>query len=1075
MPSLSSGRWPALCCALVLSACGGGGGDSPAPAPAPPPPPPPADTTAPDTTLSATPGAVATSASGTFTVSSSETGSTFEASVDGGAYATVAATFTLSNLAQGAHSINVRARDATGNIDATPASFSWTIDSLAPDTTLATVTPVNAAVSSASFTFTSEAGATFEVAVDGGAFTAATSPLQLAALTDGAHGISVRARDTAGNLDATPSMFTWTVDTMIPDTTIVNSPAEISNAGSGSFTFSSNEPAAAFQVALDGAPFATAPNPYTFSGLSNGRHTFAVRAIDAAGNSDATPVPFAWTVDMQAPDTTITSAPPANSNSASATFVFLSEVDATYQVSVDGAAYVTAISPYQLTGIANGAHTLNVRAIDAAGNVDVTPASFSWQVDTSQPSARIVFPPAVSYTDASQLHVRGTASDAHVITGITVNGVAATSSDAFSTWSALVPIAAGDNNLVVSVTDSFGNTNANAAQVQVANRGVVLSGLSGIAWDAAHARVLTADGERDAIVALRASDGYATIFSDASHGTGPSGGFFVVAVDSTNNRAIALGGGEILYVDLTTGNRTVVPTDPFTPDTTFLAGITCNNPCTRLYSTAYAGPPNEVAVFSVDLITGVRTVISGGSFHLGSGPSLRSPTGLVLDTSQVAPRLLVTDTTMNAVMAVDVASGSRSVLSSALAPFTGGTGPAIDQPYGLTLDAANIRALVTNNVTGAPNQVVAVSLASGNRTVLPLTGTGSDYQVMAGVALDPINQRLFLSAYPRANVVQVDLATHQQTRFADSNVGTGPMIGVSSVLIDAYAPSPSLLASAFGGVVRIDLATGARNLIATTNFANGGPPFRPNYLQYDTRPGVPANRLFYTNTVSSSTMLYSLDVATGVSTTLSTTAAIPYTPHPELPLDGANGRLLINVEPTFGRSQVQQINVATGAAGPVLADSTIGAPTFGQLNAMALETVPGQPQRIIAMDGQSILYGINTANGSRTVVSSNAPVGSGPSLAYADSIAIDPATRRALLVSGSSNSILEVDLLTGNRTLVSGLNLDDQTLRGTGPRITPLWSRVAADFTSRIAFVTSGSDSILAVDLVSGDRVITAR
>ena len=125
----------ALSGALLMCACGGGGGGSPSPTPSPTPPPPVVDTTPPDTSLTATPAALVNSLSATFAASSTETGSTFEASLDGAAYSAVAASFTFNNLVDGPHTVNVRARDAASNADSTPATFSWTINTQAPDTT----------------------------------------------------------------------------------------------------------------------------------------------------------------------------------------------------------------------------------------------------------------------------------------------------------------------------------------------------------------------------------------------------------------------------------------------------------------------------------------------------------------------------------------------------------------------------------------------------------------------------------------------------------------------------------------------------------------------------------------------------------------------------------------------------------------------------------------------------------------------------------------------------------------------------------------------------------------------------
>src|SRR4029078_3612943 len=42
--------------------------------------------------------------------------------------------------------------------------------------------------------------------------------------------------------------------------------------------------------------------------------------------------------------------------------------------------------------LAEGSHTLDVRAIDPAGNTDATPASYTWIIDTGAPSVTITAP-----------------------------------------------------------------------------------------------------------------------------------------------------------------------------------------------------------------------------------------------------------------------------------------------------------------------------------------------------------------------------------------------------------------------------------------------------------------------------------------------------------------------------------------------------------------------------------------------------------------------------------------------------------------------------------------------------------
>ena len=153
---------------------------------------------------------------------------------------------------------------------------------------------------------------------------------------------------------------------------------------------------AGFECKLDGADFAACTSPRALSGLALGAHAFEVRAKDVADKRDPTPASFAWTVvDRMPPETSILSAVDGNGTtvpnggqtvSVAITIAFggTDNVGVTgFECKLDGADFAACTSPRGLTGLAVGAHTLLVRATDAAGNTDTTSASFSWTVVTS--------------------------------------------------------------------------------------------------------------------------------------------------------------------------------------------------------------------------------------------------------------------------------------------------------------------------------------------------------------------------------------------------------------------------------------------------------------------------------------------------------------------------------------------------------------------------------------------------------------------------------------------------------------------------------------------------------------------
>lgn len=353
------------------------------------------DTTPPDTSLTSTPALLSTSASATFQFTATEPGSTFECKLDSGSWAACTTPKTYTGLAEGSHTVQVRATDGSANTDPTPASYTWVVDTVAPDTALSGQPAAITSATTANLTFTSTDGtATFECKLDGGAWTACTSPRALTGLADGVHNFQVRAVDPAGNVDPTPENTTWYVDSGAPTTTVTAHPAALVRTSSATVAFNADDPNATFECKLDGGAWVACTSPRALTGLADGAHTLQIRATDLAGNTEATPVTVSWTVDTTAPAAPGLKQTPAPTASSS-TFVIDREPGTTLECQLDGGAWVACTSPYTPEGLADGPHTLKLRQTDDAGNVS-DEVTYSWILDRSAPEVPTVLsgPPA---------------------------------------------------------------------------------------------------------------------------------------------------------------------------------------------------------------------------------------------------------------------------------------------------------------------------------------------------------------------------------------------------------------------------------------------------------------------------------------------------------------------------------------------------------------------------------------------------------------------------------------------------------------------------------------------------------
>jgi hypothetical protein len=414
------------------------------------------DTTAPETSITDGAAGTVSSRSATFTFSSGEP-ATFECRLDGNSFSTCNSPASYSGLSDGTHTFEVRAADEAGNVDSTPAARTWTVDAVAPETTITGGPSGPVSSTSASFTFTSTDAASFECRLDGASFAACTSPTSYSGLAQGSHEFEVRAKDGVGNVDASPALRDWWVDTVAPDTTITWGPSGTVDSSTASFHFTASEGGATFECRLDGGSMTACATPRLYDGLAEGPHVFEVRAVDAAGNVDPTPASRSWIIDLP-PETTIVSGPPGATTATSATFEFTaSEAGSTFACQLDGAAYAPCVSPKTYSGLSETTHIFSVRA--TTGPTDPSPASWVWSVDLTPPETWITSGPAAQ-TSSRTAALSFTSTDAGSMFACRLDGGGFSACTTPKTYAGL---ADGSHTFEVRATDPAGNTDPTPA------------------------------------------------------------------------------------------------------------------------------------------------------------------------------------------------------------------------------------------------------------------------------------------------------------------------------------------------------------------------------------------------------------------------------------------------------------------------------------------------------------------------------------------------------------------------------------------------------------------------------------
>ncbi len=588
--------------------------------------------------------------------------------------------------------------------------------------------------------------------------------------------------------------------------------------------------------------------------------------------------------------------------------------------------------------------------------------------DVVAPEANILFPPPSALTGADSITVTGTAADATIITNITVNGVLVNSDDGFLTWRVRVPLGSGANTLEVATTDTLGNRDATAATTVVINNPAFATPQS-IAIDSVNSRLVLVDSALGAVLAVDLVSDQRTIISSSEIGQGPALTFPVgIAVDATNNRAIVA-------------------------------------------NSSNDGPP---ALFSVDLVSGDRTIISDAS--RGTGPALEDPDQVALDAT--GTRALVTQLSPSSLFSVDLNSGDRTLVT------TGGGGPSIALPGSVIVDATG-RALVVDVIQSA---VIGIDLATGVSQFVSGggQGIGPDLITPNGIAIDTDGQ-IIVSDLDQGALYSIDPVSGDRVILSLAGLrGSGDPLAFP-ITLAADAGLSYVIDSFSNSIVIVDNASGDRVPLSVAGIGSGVEFASPFGIDIDNA----TNEALVTDVLNGTVYGVSFvtgvrrvisDATTGVGTALNSPSSVAL-------LEAGSSAIVMDT----GAPAVVSIDLINGDR-TVISDLNNGGgdPFISPLGA-ALDTrndrlLVANPDVSIGATGDrgdnNFVLDVDLGSGNRSVVSRGdvtvpvaaAAIGSGPAFSFPQNIAVDSANQVGYVIDSLLDALIVVDLNNGNRT-----------------------------------------------------------
>lgn len=333
-----------------------------------------------------------------------------------------------------------------------------------------------------------------------------------------------------------------------------------------------------------------------------------------------------------------------------------------------------------------------------------------------------------------------------------------------------------------------------------------------------------------------------------------------IVLDNSLNRALATDNNSLIEIDLSSGIAKVISDHRTSPSVKWnnVKDLVLDSMNNRALVISSDSRKNKGALIAVDLKTGERTFVSTPTQPNTLNP-LSMPYHMAIDAMK--NRVLITQNYPSAVMAIDLASGNREILSDDSIPDKTSQ-VTFEWPLSLVADKSLSTLYLMDEIS---NSFFSIARNTSQRNLVSFEETNHGTNNYEGIAYDETTRRVFIADTIINGILELNVETGNKSVLSDQNTpgNSAPINWPTGVALN-HSSGKLYVSDLISGFLNVNTDTGATAIIS-----NNSTPNSANEFNYSSLFAIDSERNRALLVDTHNTQVIAIDLSSGARSILS--------------------------------------------------------------------------------------------------------------------------------------------------------------------------------------------------------------